>query len=173
MNRYTELRLKLSKEMNKDISQRDLSKLLGIPQSRISELESGKKEPSLAELKAYHLYFRVSYEYLFDETDMYVCTDIFDSKPRVETKEENTLRWLNDTTYPDEIELAQTTNFLLSTNIGLLLLYYSNQYFKGKINKNTMLDIMEESRKDIYKNYLYNELRLTFDAKFLPGDTLV
>lgn len=46
-----------------------------------------KKAPSVAELKAYHLYFRVSYEYLFDETGMYVCTDIFDSKSRVIQKD--------------------------------------------------------------------------------------
>lgn len=166
-NRFIILRNKLSNELHNNISQRKLSELIGIPQSRISELESGKKDPSFTELKAYHNYFRVSYEYLFGETDMYVSSDIFNTKPRIETKEENTIRWLNDTTYPDEIELAQTTNFLLSTNVGLLLLYYSNQYFKGNIDKDTMLAIMDESMKDAYKDYLYNELRLTFDAKFL------
>lgn len=165
-NRFTELRHKLSKELGKNISQRELSKLIAIPQSRISDLENNKKEPSFAELKAYHNFFRVSYEYLFGETDMYVSSDIFKEKPRIETKEENTMRWLNDTEFPDEIELAETTNFLLSTEIGMLLLYYSNQYFKGRIDKDTIIKIMEESRKPEYSAYNYPGLRLIFDTKF-------
>ena len=164
-NRFLELREKMSKVMNKPISQRQLAKLLGIAQARISELEGGKRYPSFMELKAYHNYFRVSYEYLYGETDSYVSTDVFSSKPRIETKMENTLRWLNETEYPDEIELAETTHFLLETDLGLLLLYYINQHFKGVITPETLAEIISECKKEEYQEYSYTALRIMFDEK--------
>lgn len=41
-----------------------------LPSSRISELENNKREMSLTELKVYHEYFKVSFEYLLGETDV-------------------------------------------------------------------------------------------------------
>lgn len=51
-----------------DYKAKDLAKDLGIPAPKISELENNKRDASLTELKAYHKYFNVPYEYLLKKT---------------------------------------------------------------------------------------------------------
>lgn len=67
-DRYKNLRLSI--EEKNPISIKKLSELIGILPPRISELENGKRDMSLTELKAYHKYFKVSFEYLLGETDV-------------------------------------------------------------------------------------------------------
>jgi|GEM_PF-900878 transcriptional regulator, XRE family len=66
--RYKNLRLSI--EEKDPVSIKKLSELIGILPPRISELENGKRDMSLTELKAYHKYFKVSFEYLLGETDI-------------------------------------------------------------------------------------------------------
>lgn len=65
MNRFLVLRKELV-ENGKELTQKQLSKKIGISQKRISNLENGK-EPSISEMKAYHDFFNVPYEYLLGE----------------------------------------------------------------------------------------------------------
>ncbi len=67
--RFKELRLEKNQNEMKDYPAKDLSKDLGITQSRISDLETGKREPTLSELQKYHEHFNVPYEYLLGEND--------------------------------------------------------------------------------------------------------
>ncbi|MDE6101488.1 MAG: helix-turn-helix domain-containing protein [Ruminococcus sp.] len=68
--RYKELRRTIKNSSGDTISIKDFSEQIQLATSRISELENGKREMSLTELKAYHNFFHVSFEYLLGETDI-------------------------------------------------------------------------------------------------------
>lgn len=67
---YKGLRQTLKDENGNTVSIKALAEKMGLAASRISELENNKREMSLTELKAYHKYFKVSFEYLLGETDI-------------------------------------------------------------------------------------------------------
>ena len=66
---YKALRMSKCDEKGNPMGVNKLAKLTGIASSRISELENGKREMSLTELKVYHSFFNVSFEYLLGETE--------------------------------------------------------------------------------------------------------
>ncbi|MCB6547090.1 helix-turn-helix domain-containing protein [Blautia glucerasea] len=68
-NPFRELRKEKNPSLMEDYKAKDLAKDLGIPAPKISELENNKRSASLTELKAYHKYFNVPYEYLLGEND--------------------------------------------------------------------------------------------------------
>lgn len=68
--RYKELRQTLKDESGNTVSIKALAEKMELAASRISELENNKREMSLTELKAYHKFFNVSFEYLLGETDI-------------------------------------------------------------------------------------------------------
>lgn len=161
MNRFKVLRLGLSNK-GETVSQRALSKMIGITTSHISELEKGRA-PSFNELRIYHEYFRVSYEYLLGETDEMVCADIYREKPLVETRVYNTLRWLFETDKYDEIELRKTVELLLGEEKGLLLLYYLSNSLHHKVNNKELLYTIEHILSGKYDKFTYSDLRLMMD----------
>lgn len=67
--RYEHLRKSNLDENGKPIGVNSLATKIGIASPRISEIEHGKRDMSLTELKAYHRYFNVSMEYLLGETN--------------------------------------------------------------------------------------------------------
>lgn len=67
---YRNLRLSTLDENKKPMGVNKLAEKLSIASSRISELENGKREMSLTELKVYHSFFNVSFEYLLGETEI-------------------------------------------------------------------------------------------------------
>lgn len=67
---YKKLRFTVKTELGESISIKDFADEIGLSAPRISELENNKREMSLTELKAYHKYFNVSFEYLLGETDI-------------------------------------------------------------------------------------------------------
>lgn len=64
-NVFKKLRMEKNPNEMEDYKIKDLSKDIGIAAPKISELETGKRNASLSELKAYHKHFNVPYEYLF------------------------------------------------------------------------------------------------------------
>lgn len=62
--RYKSLMLNTMGENGKPLTVSGLAKKLQIAASRICELESGKRQMSLTELKAYRNFFKVNFEYL-------------------------------------------------------------------------------------------------------------
>ncbi len=74
--RYKELRTSVKDESGNPISVKDFAaKCVNLQAPRISELENNKREMSLTELKAYHEYFNVSFEYLLGETNVKTVND--------------------------------------------------------------------------------------------------
>lgn len=65
---FKKLRMEKNPNEMEDYKIKDLSKDIGIAAPKISELETGKRNASLSELKAYHKYFNVPYEYLLGES---------------------------------------------------------------------------------------------------------
>lgn len=66
--RFKELREELN-TMEKDCTQDMLAKEIGVQKPQISELENGKRLPSINELIAYSQYFKAPMEYLLGMTD--------------------------------------------------------------------------------------------------------
>lgn len=66
--RFKELREELN-TMEKDCTQDMLAKEIGVQKPQISELENGKRLPSINELIAYSRYFKAPMEYLLGITD--------------------------------------------------------------------------------------------------------
>ena len=62
--RYKSLRLNTMGENGKPLTVSGLAKKLQIAAPRICELEGGKRQMSLTELKAYRNFFKVNFEYL-------------------------------------------------------------------------------------------------------------
>lgn len=62
---FKRLREETAKDGGSPISQRELAEKLHIAYSGISNLENGKRDPSLVEARAYHDYFNVPLDYLF------------------------------------------------------------------------------------------------------------
>jgi transcriptional regulator with XRE-family HTH domain len=70
---YRELRIKNTYNSDKDkyFTVRELAKKMTDDESyssRISQIENGSAKPSIADMKYYHRYFKVPYEYLLGET---------------------------------------------------------------------------------------------------------
>ena len=55
-----------------DCTQDELAKIISMSKPQISELENGKRLPSISELKTYNRHFNVPMEYLLGEVD---CRD--------------------------------------------------------------------------------------------------
>ena len=53
-NRFKKLRMEKNPNIMEDFTAKDLSKEIGIAAPKISELENGRRNASLSELKAYH-----------------------------------------------------------------------------------------------------------------------
>lgn len=68
-NRFKKLRMEKNPSIMEDFKTKDLAKEIGIAAPKISELENNRRTPSLSELKAYHEYFNVPYEYLLGENN--------------------------------------------------------------------------------------------------------
>ena len=72
---YRQLRFTIKTDLGESISIRELAEKIGLSAPRISELENNKREMSLTELKAYHKFFNVSFEYLLGETEISSTND--------------------------------------------------------------------------------------------------
>ena len=163
MNRYEELRRQY-KDNGQPISQRKLAKLIGIASPHISEIENGRM-PSLAELRAYHNFFRVSYEYLLEETDDRVSADVFIEAPLNETKIENTLRWmLKDTCTPDQQIIKDMATLLLTEDFGTLLLFYLGKSIFDNDSVDRLKKIITDYKEGHLNRLSYNDLLMMFNS---------
>lgn len=114
------------------ISIRKLDALMGgtIGFSHISELEKGK-DPSLNQLKAYHEFFHVSYEFLLGETsDPEIPGN--NNKPKVSTEIDDAIYVLSVDKNKNSREKWKLINMLLSTDKGQLLLSYLAELVKAE-----------------------------------------
>lgn len=181
-NRFQKLRL------TEGIGQRELCRRFGegFYNPHICELESGKRQPTLKDLKAYHDYFHVSFEYLLGETDTWR-----EEEKESHLKSDHVFYKLSLSEDPYDRMIYQVLDDMLCTHSGLFLLESLAQYlyayepqkeqqYKGVINKskkiacsadelkrieNRLLNIIEYIKKHKTENMLYNELQMLFDEK--------
>ena len=114
--RFRALREELD-TIKRDCTQDELAKKIHISKPQISELENGKRLPSISELKVYHRYFNVPMEYLLGELD---CRDY-------EYLEKSTQTGLSDKTIKSYNHIL---NFLIESNhFGKLLQVLHNYFF--------------------------------------------
>lgn len=124
--RFRALREELD-TIKRDCTQDELAKKIHISKPQISELENGKRLPSISELKVYHRYFNVPMEYLLGELD---CRDY-------EYLEKSTQTGLSDKTIKRLKILKESVpnynhilNFLIESNhFGKLLQVLHNYFF--------------------------------------------
>lgn len=160
--------VKLREEYKPDgviLSQRKLSSLIGITHSRISDIESGVRPPSISELKKYHHFFKVSYEYLLGETTVPVCADVFHDKPEIESDLDHAIRHFSSSKNRSEKQLWSTITLFLTTPKGLAFLYYIAQYITG--NKDLSLDnlALRLFGTNELDNLSYAAIRIRLDRK--------
>lgn len=123
-----------SKVLNNGVpaSIRKLDALMGgiVGYSHISELEKGK-DPSLNQLKAYHDFFHVSYEFLLGETDIPEIpgTEI---KPKVRTDIDDAIYNLSSDINKNSREKWKVLNMLIATDKGSLILSYLAELIKSE-----------------------------------------
>ena len=106
-----------SKKNGQALSQKQLGNILKT--QHVNELERGKRMPSLAQLKAYHSYFNVSYDLLLGSIMPDEDKIIKDVAKEIEVPE-----WLQNTNSPDEQMMAQLIHELTETGKGMVLLSY-------------------------------------------------
>lgn len=109
---------KHSKRNGQIISQNQLGRELNT--NHIHELESGKRMPSLNQLKAYHTYFNVSYDFLFDG----IMPDDDKQIDKITEDPIEVPEWLKDSHTPDEQMMAQLIREITETGKGMVLLSY-------------------------------------------------
>jgi len=185
MNPFLLLRSKLKDENGLPVSTRKMEKLFNgaIKAQHISALEIGREKPSIKQLKVYHDYFNVSYEYLLGET-----TDTTNpvSKECFKSDMEKSIDYLATKKEKDEKMMYQFADMLFTSDKGLALLFYLSEYFYGKQGEKeeyVIEDGLIYKTKEFYNNAIeldrlkirlnniklqsdeltYNEIRLTND----------
>lgn len=165
------------------IGQRELCRRFGegFYNPHISDLESGKRKPTIKELKAYHNYFHVSYEYLLGEKD-------WKEEVKQQFSSDHIFHELSKSEDPFDKMIYQMLDEILSTHAGLFLfqnmaeyLYsydpHNPQQYKGIIGKThkaacsqkqieqqkeRLLEIIDYIKKNKTDNIRYNELQMLF-----------
>lgn len=174
-----------SKKNGQALSQKQLGNILKT--QHVNELERGKRMPSLAQLKAYHSYFNVSYDLLLGSIMPDEDKTIKDVAKEIEVPE-----WLQNTNSPDEQMIAQLIHELTETGKGMVLLSYlaeliyserstEERYEMGEDNKlrkyittdmeekiHNFEQVVKEYRK-IGNSARYNEAKIRIDNVIEKG----
>ena len=116
MNIYKKLRKLKNDQNGKPLSMRALEKEIGINHAHISEIETGKRLPSINEIRKYHDYFGVSYDTLLGG-----------SKPE-EDLAENYIDQLYTERNDEYLAMKATLQTIFSSAGGFVLLQYINEY---------------------------------------------
>lgn len=110
----------------KECTQDELAKKIDILKPQISELENGKREPSIRELKAYSRYFKVPMEYLLGISDSryYANINVVEELGLSDKSIENLqmFRIMQTKLEISPIREIEATNLLLGTKKGIKLL---------------------------------------------------
>lgn len=143
----------------KPCGMRQLCRLMDnkIASTHMCSLEKGRR-PSLHELKTYHEYFGVSYEYLLGET----------SSPSIKHDSFYHLaHWLGTSKKKDEKNMWATFLDLTTKEDGLVLLYYLSQYLKdNNMDDVEFANLLKEWKNLPEREFLsYQQIRMQLDAK--------
>lgn len=151
------------------ISIRKLDSLMGgiVGHSHISELEKGKISPSYKQLKAYHNFFHVSYEFLLGETED-VNSLYTGEAPILDSEVDKAIYQLSMSNKKIDRNKWHTINMMLTTEKGKLLLFYlaellnSDEHFEIYEKIEILLNQVEE--------LTYTELMLKIENEVNSND---
>lgn len=173
---YKLLRESIIDENGKPLGVNKLAKKLNIASSRISELENGKREMSLTELKAYHDFFDASFEYLLGETEFKSSNMIEVSISERTGLSEEAISAIQQTVYEEGLSELLETELVEGGVISLILEYITTAplYWKRLIvskngemrfdeseemcDYNGCLDMAEISTDELYKTVMFNKI---------------
>lgn len=102
---YKKLRFTVKTDSGETISIKEFAEKIGLAAPRISELENNKREMSLTELKAYHKFFDVSFEYLLGETDIASVDEYIQTACKVTGLSEKAIATIHFTVNPPYEEM--------------------------------------------------------------------
>lgn len=94
--------------------------------SNISDIENGKKEPSLRALCIYHEFFNVPFEYLLGTGELKNSGEY--------SKYMNLIASLADSSSAVDKEMLSLVKEITNTDKGLALVYYLNKFFKDELS---------------------------------------
>ena len=108
------LRFTIKTNLGETTSIKDFAKKIGLAAPRISELENNKREMSLTELKAYHNFFNVSFEYLLGETNVSSNNEDIQTACKVTGLSEEAIKCIQSKTANCESNDVSTLNAVLT-----------------------------------------------------------
>lgn len=156
--RYKKLRQKIKDNNGNAISIKELSQSICIAAPRISELENNKREMSLTELKAYHTFFNVSFEYLLGETDIESTREDITSICKFTGLSEKTVKEIVSPSFFPGIDLSKIFNFLVEQYIERNILFANEEEFL----KSEGLSTRERSILDLLWEYLFGNYEIPY-----------
>ena len=146
------LKLRLSHIVDgKPVSQRKLAALMGnkFSPGHMSSLEKGRT-PSLTELRTYHDYFGVSYDYLLGAENSIIKNDIF----------YDFCKWISTSPRKDEKDMWNTFLAMSTTPDGLVLLNYISKFLNDNLTEQQLVAILNNWKSIPEREYLsYQEIR--------------
>ena len=153
--RYKKLRQKIKDNNGNAISIKELSQSICIAAPRISELENNKREMSLTELKAYHTFFNVSFEYLLGETDIKSTKEDITSICKFTGLSEKTVEEIVSPSFFPRIDLSKIFNFLAEQYIEENILFKTEEE-SLKSHSNEEVDTQRKSILGLLWEYLFD-----------------
>lgn len=159
--RYKKLRQKVRDNNGNVISIKELSEKICIAAPRISELENNKREMSLTELKAYHTFFNVSFEYLLGETNVESTKEDINSTCKFTGLSEKTVKEIVSPSFFPGIDLSKIFNFLTEQYIERNIMFATEEEFL-KSHSNEELDTQERSILDLLWEYLFGNYEIPY-----------
>ena len=163
--RFKALREELD-TFEKKCTQEILSKKIGVQKPQISELENGKRLPSITELQVYSKFFNVPMEYLLGISNNRYYENIELGKDLgLSDKAINTIKKLKEVSanYKSEINPMDVFNKMLECNDGqfLILLYKLGEFVEhNMLDTSKFYDVIdiEKAKIKYYENTnLYDE----------------
>lgn len=115
---YKKLRFTVKTDLGETISIKDFAEKIGLAAPRISELENNKREMSLTELKAYHKFFNVSFEYLLGETDVPSADEDIQTACKVTGLSVQTIERISDLAFVGELSAVINPEEFTNPNVS-------------------------------------------------------
>ena len=155
-NVFARIREELSEQNGEKISLRKMEQLLGgrVAHSHIIELEKGKTQPSLSQLRAYHECLNIPYDTLLgDNTERRLLDkDIAD-----------TLKYIKDSEQLNDRNINRLIDELLTSDRGYALLFYLSEYLYDDEYIHSIGEIISTLRE--CEDLDYSEIRTLIDNK--------
>ena len=109
-----------------NLKQLQIKDKTGISSGNLSDIENGKKEPSLRALCIYHEFFNVPFEYLLGTGELENSSEY--------SKYTNLIASLADSSSAVDKEMLSLVKEITNTDKGLALVYYLNKFFKDELS---------------------------------------